>query len=580
MRNAEIAEFLNNIADMLEIKGENPYRVRAYRNAARVIESLTEDIEDIALRGELDKVPNIGESIATKISEYLETGRCEYYEQLKTEINPGIARLLEVPGVGPKKAKLFYEMLGIDSVEKLEQAAREHRLSTIPRISQKTEQNILKAIERLKARTGRTPLGIALPTALEFLETLRQFPEVKQADLAGSLRRMRETIGDLDLLASSDDFEKVMDRFVSLPMVKEVLAKGPTKSSVVTSDNLQIDLRVIKPNEYGAGLQYFTGSKAHNIHLRTIAESHGLKMNEYGIFRISDGKRIAGETEESMYETLGLDWMPPEIREDMGEIEAAQEHRLPHLIEESDIKGDLHVHTDWSDGHSTLEEMVKAARERGFEYLVISDHSVSMGFIHGLTVDRISEQKALIAELNRKYPDIHILQGIEVNIRADGSLDYDDDILSQFDVVTASVHSGMGQSRHVITERVIRAIRNPNVDIIGHPTGRIIGKRDPYDLDLEAVFRAAAENGTAMEINSMPDRLDLKDTDARMAKEMGVLLAINTDAHSADQLHAVLKYGVATARRGWVEPQNVINVLPLKSLLEWLKSKRLKIVKV
>lgn len=574
MRNAEIAEFLNNIADMLEIKGENPYRVRAYRNAARVIESLTEDIEDIAIRGELDEVPNIGESIAAKISEYLETGRCEYYEQLKSEINPGIARLLEVPGVGPKKAKLFYEALGIDSVEKLEQAAREHRLSKLPRISQKTEQNILNAIERLKARTGRTPLGIALPTALEFLEMLRSFPEVKRADLAGSLRRMRETIGDLDLLASSDELEKVMDRFVNLPMVKEVLAKGPTKSSVVTTDNLQIDLRVIKPHEYGAALQYFTGSKAHNIHLRTIAESQGLKMNEYGIFRISDGKRIAGETEESMYETLGMDWMPPEIREDMGEIEAALEHRLPHLIEESDLKGDLHVHTDWSDGHNTLEEMVKSARERGFEYLVISDHSVSMGFIHGLSLDRISEQKTLIDELNRKYPDIHILQGIEVNIRADGSLDYDDDVLAQFDVVTASVHSGMGQSRRVITERVIKAISNPNVDILGHPTGRILGKRDPYDLDLEAVFRVAAENGTAMEINSMPDRLDLKDTDARMAKEMGVMLAINSDAHSTDQLHAVLKYGVATARRGWAEPQNVLNALPLNKLLEWLKTKR------
>jgi len=568
-KNAQIAEFLENIADMLEIKGESTFRVRAYRDAARAIESLQEDIEEIERRGELTGIPGVGESIAAKITEYIETGGSVYYDQLKKEVKPGLAELVQVPGIGPKKARLFYERLGIDSVEKLERAAKKHKLSGIPGLGEKTEKNLLDSIERMRGRTGRTPLGIALPTARRFLEMVRDFKEVDRASLAGSLRRMLETIGDLDLLAASDEPKVVIDRFVELPMVKSVLAHGPTKGTIVTEENLQVDLRVVKPDEFGAALQYFTGSKAHNIKLRTLAEAMGFKVNEYGVFRVSDNKRVAGETEEGMYEVLGLEIMPPELREDRGEIEASRQERLPDLVERSDLKGDLHVHTNWSDGADPPEAMVKAAQDLGYEYLAISDHSVSMGFVHGLTLERIREQRALIDGLNRRYRGIHVLHGIEVNVRADGSLDYDDEVLERFDVVTASVHSGMGMKVERMSERIIKAISNPHVDILGHPTGRIIGKRDPYEVDLDAVLRAAAKTGTAMEINSQPDRLDLKDTDARHAQELGVMLAIDSDAHSVGQL-GLVDYGIATARRGWIETKNVLNALPLNELLGWL----------
>jgi len=573
-KNADVAEFLENIADMLEIKGESTFRVRAYRDAARRIESLAEDILDIASRDELQEIPGVGESIATKISEYLQTGRSTYYDELKRQIKPGLAELLGVPGIGPKKARLFYDRLGIDSVDKLEQAAKEHLLSKIPTMGEKTEQNILDSIERMRARSERTPLGIALPTALPFLNRIRGLKEVERADLAGSLRRKRETIGDLDLLAASDEPHTVVDRFVELPTVKNVLGHGPTKGSIVTEEDLQVDLRVVRPDEFGAALQYFTGSKAHNIKLRTIAESMGLKVNEYGVFRVSDNKRIAGWTEESVYEALGFPCMPPELREDRGEIEAARAGRLPNLVQRSDLKGDLHIHTDWSDGADSPEAVFEAARKLGYEYIALSDHSVSMGFVHGLTPERIREQRALVTELNHKYREIHVLHGIEVNIRADGSLDYPDEILAAFDVVTASIHSGMSMIRERMTRRIIDAISNHHVDILGHPTGRIIGKRDPYEVDMDAVLRAAVETNTAMEINSQPDRLDLKDTDARLAKDLGVMLAIDSDAHAIRQLDLV-EYGISTARRGWVEPGNVLNALPLDELLRWLAKREI-----
>ncbi|HHX40598.1 MAG TPA: DNA polymerase/3'-5' exonuclease PolX [Armatimonadetes bacterium] len=569
MKNAEAAELLQNIADMLEIKGESPFRVRAYRDAARAIESLAEPIEAVAERDELEEIPGVGESIAAKLAEYLETGTLAYYEDLREQVRPGLAELLEVPGIGPKKAKLFYEQLGIDSIEKLEEAARDHKLRTLPRIGPKTEEGILNAIERLRGRSERTSLGVALPSAREFLEIVRGLKEVHQADLAGSLRRRRDTIGDLDLLASSDDPARVVDQFVALPGAKSILAHGATKGTIVTAEHLQIDLRVVKPEEYGAALQYFTGSKAHNIHLRALAEAAGYKVNEYGVFRTADDRRVAGETEEGVYRTLGLEWIPPELREDRGEIEAAASGRLPDLVELADIRGDLHLHSNWSDGRDSLEQMVEAARARGYEYVVISDHSVSMGFVHGLTLERIQEQRERIAELNERYPDIRILQGTEVNIRADGSLDYEDEVLAEFDVVTASVHSGMGMDRERMTRRILRAVRNPHVDILGHPTGRILGRRDPYDVDLQAVIRAAAESGTALEINAQPDRLDLKDTDARLVAEAGAMVAINSDAHSVEQL-GLMEYGISTARRGWIERKHVLNALPLEQLLRRL----------
>ncbi len=575
MRNAEVAELLENIADILEIKGESTFKVRAYRDGARTVASLREPIEDVEQRGELMKLPGIGESICNRITEYLETGYSEYYDELRKQINPGLAEILEVPGVGPKKARLFFDELGIDSVASLEQAAREHRLSTIRGIGPKTEANILDAIERMRSRSGRTLFGVALPAALPVLEMVRGFKEVVRADLAGSLRRMVETIGDLDLLAASEKPQAVVDRFVELPIVRGVLAHGPSKGSIVTPEHLQIDLRVVKPDEYGAALQYFTGSKAHNIRLRTIAEGMGLKVNEYGVFRVSDNTRIAGETEEGVYKALGLRWMPPELREDQGEIQAAAEGTLPDLVEIGDLKGDLHAHTDWSDGSDTPEEMVQAAKRRGYEYIVISDHSVSMAFVHGLTLERIREQRELIDDLNRRYAGIRVLQGIEVNIRADGSLDYEDEVLGRFDVVTASVHSGMGMDSRRMTDRIVKAISNPHVDILGHPTGRIIGRRDPIEMDMAEVMRVAARTGTALEINSQPDRLDLRDADVRLARDHGVMLAIDSDAHSADQLDLVF-YGIATARRGWARPSDVLNVLPLREFLRHIGAEGLR----
>ncbi|MBI3947389.1 MAG: DNA polymerase/3'-5' exonuclease PolX [Armatimonadetes bacterium] len=570
MKNADAAALLEEIADILELRGDSPFRTRAYRDAARSIQSLPESIEDVAAGGRLEEIPGVGESIAAKLAEYLRTGRSTYYEGLREEVSPGLAEVLSVPGIGPKKAALFHQELGVASVDELEQAAREHRLRTLPGIGPKTEENVLRSIERRRARSERAPLGVALPAALPVLRRLRDFPEVREADLAGSLRRMQDTIGDLDLLASSEEPERVVDRFVALPGVKSVLAHGPTKGTIVTEESLQIDLRVVRPAEYGAALQYFTGSKAHNIKLRGLAEAQGYKVNEYGVFRASDDRRVAGETEESVYRALGLEWIPPELREDRGEIEAARDRRLPRLVEARDLRGDLHLHTDWSDGADSPEAMVKAARDRGYEYVVISDHSVSMGFVHGLTLERIREQCRLIEELDRRYPGIRVLQGIEVNIRADGSLDYEDDVLAEFDVVTASVHSGMGMDEERMTRRILKAIRNPHVDVLGHPTGRILGRRDPYPVDMEAVARAAAESGTALEINAQPDRLDLKDTDARLAKERGALVAIVSDAHSAAQL-AMMEPGIATARRGWIEREDVLNALPLRQLLRRLQ---------
>jgi len=481
-----------------------------------------------------------------------------------------LSELLQIPGVGAKKAQLFYEKLNISTIDQLEEAARTHRLHQLPTIKEKTEQNILAGIQRLKQRTGRMLLGTALPAAEEVVNLLRVHPAVQRIEMGGSIRRWKETIGDIDILVASTQPTEAIEAFCTLPTVKDVLAKGTTKASVLTRQDLQIDLRVVSPDEWGAAIQYFTGSKEHNIQLRTIAESQGLKVNEYGVFRVDSGEKVAGAEEEEVYRALGMQWIPPELREAAGEIEAAMSGQLPTLLELSEVRGDLHTHTNWSDGANSIEEMAQAARSRGYEYLVISDHSVSMGFVHGLTVDRIREQRQVIDKLNETFDGFRLLQGIEVNIRGDGTLDYPDDVLAQFDVVTASIHSGLGQSKERITSRMLSAIENPHVDIIGHPSGRIINKREPYDFDEDAVFSAAAQTGTALEINAQPDRLDLKDWHVRRAAEMGASLAINSDSHAVDQL-ALIRYGVATARRGWVTKDRVLNALPLDELLARLR---------
>ena len=568
MTNREVAEILRQIADMLEIKGEVIYKAMAYRRAADNILNLGRDINEVWREGKLREIPGVGKSLAEKLDELLRTGRLEYYEQLKEEIPPGVVAMLAIPEVGPKTAKLLFEKLGLTSVAEVERAAREGKLRTLPGLGEKSERKILAGIEALHRRSERIPLGTAWPVAQEILAALRQVRGVVQAEAAGSLRRMRATVGDIDLLVASADPEPVMDRFVSLPLVAEVSLRGPTKCTVILQNGLQVDLRVLPPERYGSLLQYFTGSKDHNVALRELALKQGLSLSEYGFKR--DGEEILCPREEDVYHTLGLEWIPPELRENRGEIEAAGRGQLPKLVELEDIQGDLHVHTNWSDGAASLEEMARAARARGYRYLVISDHTKSLGVARGLTPERLRQQRAEIERLNAAFGDFRILQGAEVEIKADGSLDFPDEVLAELDVVIASVHSGLRQERERITARLVSAMRNPHVDIIGHPSGRILGQREASAVDMDELLRVAAETGTCLEVNAQPVRLDLDDVHIRRAIEMGVKLAINTDAHSVGGLD-VMRYGVATARRGWAEAKDVINTRPLEELLRLIK---------
>lgn len=568
-RNEEVAQLLENIAELLMLKNENPYRIRAYTTAAQNIRALSEDIEEIARQGRLDAIPGIGEALAAKIQEYLETGSLRYYEQLKQEVPVAAVDLLEVPGIGPARAHQLYEALGISTISELLQAAQEHKLRDLPGFGPKVEERIAREAAKLAQRSRRLLLGVALPVAEEVVRLLRPHPAVEAIEPAGSLRRMKETIGDIDILVASRQPEEVAREFTRLPIVREVLATGPTRPSILTRDGLQVDLRIVEPDDYGSALQYFTGSKEHNIALRGLALERGWKLSEYGLFD-QDGKRLAGRTEEDIYQALALDWIPPELRENRGEIEAAREHRLPQLVELPQIRGDLHVHTDWSDGHDAPERMVEAAIARGYEYLAFSDHSQSLGVARGLSPEQVRKQRQLVDELNERYAPFRVLHGAEVNILPDGRLDYPEEVLELFDIVTVSIHSAFDLSRERMTARVLRAIQHPAVDILGHPTGRLLPSRLPYELDMEAVLKAAAEHGVAVEINGQPDRLDLDDVWSRRALELGVLLATNSDAHSARQLEN-MRYAVATARRGWAEAQHVVNTRPLPDLLTWLK---------
>ncbi len=572
MENSEIAAALLEIGELLEIAGESVFRVGAYERAAITIRSLSRDLGDIYDEGSLkalQSIGGIGKSTAEKIEEMLTTGRCGYLEELRQSLPASLVTMIQIPGVGPKKIKLFYDELGIESIDQLEEAAKTGGLRELKGMSAKSEENILKGIAAYHEHHERILLSDAYPLAAKIVGELRRHPALEQADMAGSLRRFRETIGDIDVLASSAAPEEVMDAFESLPQVAEVIARGATKSSVRTRAGLQVDLRVVAPHEYGAALQYFTGSKAHNIHLRELARKHDLKISEYGVFQMPAEKRIAGATEEEVYATLGLPLIPAVLREDTGEIEAAAEGRLPKLLGVDDICGDLHVHTNWSDAMPTIEQVAEAAIELGYAYVAISDHAFKLPVAGGLTPQQLEEQMDAIAAANEKYPEITILAGSEVNIDNDGNVDFDEELLARLDVVAASVHAGFGQDRAQITARTIGAIENPHVEIICHPTGRILGKRDPFAIDLDAVFKAAAEHNTALELNSFPDRLDLKDDYLREAKRAGVKIAINTDAHHAEQLRFV-EYGVVTAQRGWLEAEDVINTYPLEKLRGWL----------
>lgn len=558
IKNTEVAQLLRSIADILELKGDSIYRIAAYREAARNIENLQEDIAVVAREDRLRDIPGVGPSIAAKVQEYLTTGKLDYYDDLRKGVSMETVELLQVPGLGPRRAQYIYQKLHVTSLDELERAAAEHRLSQLPGIGRKTEDKLLKELHRLRQRTRRLLLSVALTAAEEVVDILRQNPAVLDIEPAGSIRRRKETIGDIDILVSSRDPSSVMDTFTTMALVKEVIARGPTRSSILTNDDLQIDIRVVDPSTYGAALQYFTGSKEHNIALRTLALNKGLTISEYGIFEVDTGKRRGGEREQDIYEVLGMQWPPPELREDRGEIEAALRGELPHLIEDNDVKGDLHIHTDWSDGTAPIVDMVETAVELGYQYIAICDHSKALGIAHGLSVDRVREQQKLIEMLNCKFAPFVILSGTEVDILKDGTIDYPNEVLKSFDLVTASVHSAFGQSREAMTARIIKALRNPYVDVLNHPTGRILLQREPYDVDLERVLQVAAETGTALEINSSPNRLDLDDIWSRRAKELGANLVINTDAHAPAQL-AFMRYGVAVARRGWLEPRNVLN---------------------
>ena len=573
MQNANIARRFEEIADLLEIKGENPFRVRAYRRAAESLEALAEDVAAVADRDGLERIPGIGKDLAGKIEEFLNTGGIGYLEELRREIPAGVVELMGIHGVGPRTAKLLFDQAGVDSVEKLEALARAGKLAGLPGIKAKTEQNILQGIAVWKAGRERMPLGRALVLAEGIVGALRALPGVARIETAGSLRRMRETVKDIDVLVTARDAAPVMRAFVDLPGVAEVLAHGETKSSVRLAEGIQADLRVVGPEAFGAALQYFTGSKAHNIRVRDLAVRKGLKLSEYGVFAAKGERRVAGASEEEIYAALGLPWIPPEIREDTGEVEAALEGRLPRLVEPGQIRGDLHCHTNWSDGRLALEDLVRAAKARGYEYVAVADHSRSSTVANGLDQRRLEEQLKAIEALREKVKDITILAGSEVDIRADGMLDFPDELLARLDVVVASVHSRFAQDERTMTNRIVRALRNPHVRILGHATGRLLGERDAYAVDLDAVFAAARDAGVAVEINASPQRLDVKDQHARRARGLGAMLAINTDTHSEPHLD-YMRLGVGLARRAWLGPDAILNTRSARDLTTWLRGQR------
>lgn len=572
MKNQELARIFSEMADILEIKGDNPFKIRAYRRAALNMEGLPKGVGDLS-REELLEIPGIGDELAAKIEEYLRTGSIHAHDTLKSEVPSGLLALLAIPGLGPKTAKLLHDKLGVTDIDELERAASEHRLTGIPGIGDKTEENILKGIAAVKRGNERQPLGRMLPAAMELVEELKKRARVERIEIAGSIRRRKETIKDIDIVATSPDPAKVMAAFVDLPQVEEIVMHGPTRSSVRIAEGIQVDLRVVERGSFGAALAYLTGSKGHNVRLREMAVKQGLKINEYGVFREKDDRRLGGEEEEDVYRLLGLPFIPPELREDLGEIEAALDGTLPRLITLDDIRGDLHVHSKWSDGAHTIAEVATAARERGLAYIALTDHSKGLGVAHGLTVERLMEQRKEIEAFNKKQRGFRVLLGTEMDIRGDGSLDFPDEVLKGLDVVVASIHSGFRQSREQITTRIVAAMRNPYVSIIAHPTGRLLGERNAYEVDMAEVLRVAKETGTALEINAYPFRLDLSDTHARRAKELGVPVVINTDTHVISQLDT-LPYGVSVARRGWLEKGDVLNTLVLPELVKRLGVKR------
>ena len=570
--NRQTAEIFSSMADILDILEANYHRVMAYRRAAENISTLGRPLEEIWREGELTSIPGIGDTLASKIDELMRTGEIKAYRELRTEVPEGVVAMLDIPGVGPKSAGRFWKDLGITTIEALEQAARAGRLRDLRGFGAKSEQNVLDGIEFLRRRTGRVRLGDVWSLAQAMLSALREAPGVVRAAPAGSLRRMRETVGDLDLLVASSAPGPVMDRFKHLAQVQETMLSGHTKTSIRTHGGFQVDLRVLEPARWGTALQYFTGSQAHNIRLRGLARERGLSLNEYALQQ-EDGSNILCGPEHDIYEALGLPFIPPELREDRGEIEAALEGRLPDLIELDDLRGDLQFHTTSSDGHHSLLEMAEAARASGLSYALVTDHSHGLGVTGGLDAQGLREQAARVDSVNNRLRGaFRVLTGVEVEIRGDGSLDLPDDVLAELDFVVAALHTGLRQDPERVTARMIGAIRNPHVDVIAHPSGRLIGERAGADLDMEAILRAASETGTALERNAHPSRHDLNDVHVRRAVELGVRLVISSDAHAVDDFD-VLRFGVATARRGWATATDVLNTLSAQELLNWARSR-------
>jgi DNA polymerase (family 10) len=568
IRNADIAAAFEQIADLLELQNANPFRVRAYRNAARIVGELKLDLAAAIGSGRpLPKLPGIGTDLEAKIREFATTGAIGALERLKKEVPAGVAELLKLPGLGPKRVRALYEELHVHTLPQLLRAARDGRIRSLPGFGAKTEQRIAEAIERQLAQVKRFKLAIAAQYADALLAYLKQAPGVAEVAAAGSLRRAKETVGDIDLLATAPDGAAVCRYFTQYPDVAEVLQSGETRASVVLKSGLQVDLRVVPQQSYGAALMYFTGSKAHNIRLRNLAADQGLKLNEYGLFK--DRRAIAGATEEDVYSALGLPWIQPELREDRGEIEAAKRRALPQLVERDDLRGDLHAHTKWSDGTATIEEMAQAARAHGLAYLAISEHSRRLTVAHGLDPVRLAKQRAEIERIDAKLDGVRLLTGIEVDVLEDGALDLPDAALAPLDVVIAAVHSKFDLPRAKQTARILAALDNPHVKILAHPLGRLIDQREPHDVDMLAVIRKCRARGVALEVNAHPQRLDLTDLACRMAKDEGARVAINSDAHSVHEFDNLV-YGVGQARRGWLEKADVLNTRPLDEVRAWL----------
>jgi DNA polymerase (family 10) len=565
MKNQLVADVLYQIADLLDLKGEIFFKTRAYRMAAQTIEVLDEDIEEIAKNGRLQKISGVGEALAKKITELVETGRLEYFERLKKEIPEGLLIMMEIPGLGPKKVAAIYKHLGIKTIKDLREAAIVGKIRDLEGFGEITEKNILRGILLREKTSGRVLLNVAYSDGMKYYDYLKKCNKIKRLSLAGSLRRRKETIGDLDILASSDSPDEVMDHFTKYDNVQRVLLQGSTKTSVVLDDEIQVDLRVVNDKSFGAAIQYFTGSKEHNVKMRSIAIKNGYKLNEYGLFKKDTENYITGKNEEEIYKKLSLTYIEPELRENRGEIEAALKNKLPKLVKYDDIKGDLHVHSSWSDGFETIENIARYTQKMGYQYVGITDHSQSLKVAKGLSEEKIMKKIKEIETINNKFQDFRVLCGTECDIKSDGTLDYPDKILRKLDFVCIGIHSTFKMTREEATKRVIKGLENENVDFLAHPTCRLIGRREPFELDMDRIFDIARESNTFLEINAFPDRLDLNDLHAKLAKEKKNRFIIGTDAHYLDHL-SYMQYGVATARRGWLEKNDIVNTYVLKDV--------------